>query len=173
MSNEAFGQWLEEHLRSQPYHPIRWQVCDIQKAYEAGQNQRDEEVKELKEEMQFRSETTQITVALLKRLHEDNLFPEEGQGFVNVLLKLNDSEARVNELKRKLFNEGVKNNSDKARVEFLEGKLEGQEQVIEAARGVCMWRYDNHVEKFPESKSTTDLLELRDAIRNLDKGRQE
>jgi hypothetical protein len=29
----------------------------------------------------------------------------------------------VNELKRKLFNEGVKNNSDRARVEFLEDKV--------------------------------------------------
>jgi hypothetical protein len=31
------------------------------------------------------------------------------------------------ELKRKLFNEGVKNNSDRARVEFLEEKLKEME----------------------------------------------
>jgi seryl-tRNA synthetase len=33
----------------------------------------------------------------------------------------------ANELKRKLFNEGAKNNSDRARVEFLEDKLREQE----------------------------------------------
>jgi hypothetical protein len=125
MSNEAFEKWLDNYKADNNlyYHATNWMKSDMSQAYEAGQNQRDEEVKELKEEMQFRNETTQITVALLKRLHEDNLFPEEGQGFVNVLLKLNDSEARVNELKRQIFNEGVKNNSSMARIEFLEDKL--------------------------------------------------
>jgi hypothetical protein len=46
----------------------------------------------------------------------------------------NQAQEEVNELKRKLFNEGVKNNSDKARVEFLEDKLEEVEKVIEAAK---------------------------------------
>ena len=35
----------------------------------------------------------------------------------------NQSHEEVTELKRKLFNEGVKNNSNVARIEFLEDKL--------------------------------------------------
>jgi hypothetical protein len=48
----------------------------------------------------------------------------------------NHAHEEVNDLKRKLFNEGVKNNSNVARVEFLEDKLEDAQAVIDAAREV-------------------------------------
>jgi chromosome segregation ATPase len=44
------------------------------------------------------------------------------------------AEDMVGKLKKKLYLEGVKNNSDRARTEFLEDKLEEVEKVIEAAR---------------------------------------
>jgi hypothetical protein len=46
----------------------------------------------------------------------------------------NQRDEEVEELKRKLFNEGVKNNSNVARVEFLEDKIKDVEKVTEAAR---------------------------------------
>jgi hypothetical protein len=72
--SEAFEKWLDNTAEKDLYYRDgEIMGSALLRAYEAGQNQRDEE---------------------------------------------------VNELKRKLFTEGVKNNSNVARVEFLEDKLE-------------------------------------------------
>lgn len=52
---------------------------------------------ELKAEALSWRETSNITVALLKRMLDDDVFPEGGQGFANLLLKLRDTEAERDE----------------------------------------------------------------------------
>jgi hypothetical protein len=93
---------------------------------------------------------------------------EEWRNLLFEDVRADKAEAEVNELKRKLFNEGVKNNSDKARVEFLEGKMEDVEAVIEGVRIFRTVCEHTHLREKLSIAQNEVISEMLDALKALE-----
>jgi hypothetical protein len=180
--NEAFEKWWKIKYKNLAFsHHGQFVFCglNLEEAYEAGQNQRDEEVEDITEEKELwrvlaGKRAITIDSISMKEVTPEGLGPEllvdddQGDWSITYKQRAENAEARVNDLKRKLFLEGVKNNSDKARVEFLEDKQEAMQPVLDAARNqeVVHWTKMRQVQQGETAPCDCDTCT---AIRVLDR----